>query len=144
MMPSKSRKRRQIMQRITLKIQEETLGDVAREIVSAVSSLDTSRSKELISSFLFEMASASAEHCQREERRQKQAEGITAAKASGVQSGRPRAPLPDVFDECYQAWQDGELSLRKAAESCGIGRTSFRRAALRRKEDGEEAAQAAV
>ena len=128
------------MQRITLKIQEESLGDVARELVSAVSSLDASRSKELIGSFLLEMASASAEHCQKEERRIKQAEGIAAARARGVQLGRRRLPLPDDFDECFQAWQDGEISLRQAAESCGMGRTSFRRAAMRRQEETAQAA----
>ena len=54
-----------------------------------------------------------------------------------VKFGRQPSVLPDDFDEYYQAWRDGSLSLREAAESCGMGKTTFQRAALRKQQDAE-------
>lgn len=36
--------------------------------------------------------------------RQRQAEGIAAAKARGVKFGRPPRPLPDNFYAVHKAW----------------------------------------
>ena len=37
--------------------------------------------------------------------RQRQAEGIAAAKAKGIKSGRPPLPLPDNFYDVHKAWR---------------------------------------
>ena len=57
--------------------------------------------------------------------RQRQREGIEAAKLRGVQFGRPRKPLPENFEQICVLWQSGELSSRKAAKLCGMPLTSF-------------------
>ena len=67
-------------------------------------------------------------------RRQKQAEGIAAAKARGVRFGPSRKPLPENFSENYRAWQSGEMTLTQAAETCGMTRASFYRAVDRMKQ----------
>lgn len=52
--------------------------------------------------------------------RQRQAEGIAAAKARGVKFGRPPRPLPDNFYEVHKAWRDKKLTLKEAAETCDL------------------------
>lgn len=68
---------------------------------------------------------------ERENIRQRQAEGIAAAKAKGVHFGsRPRT-LPDGFEELRRTWRGGQISLRAAAAACGLPKSTFRDAALR-------------
>lgn len=130
------------MGRITPELSEDCLRDLARELVSAISALDPPRSRELISGFLFEMAGAAAELNRREERRRKQAEGIAAAQARGVRFGRPSSPLPDTFDESYRAWREGAMTIREAANACGMRKTTFENAVLRRERSPETALEA--
>lgn len=64
-------------------------------------------------------------HVERENIRQRQKEGIQAAKNRGVKFGRPELPLPDGFDEAFELWRNGKLSAAKAAESIHMPRTTF-------------------
>jgi DNA invertase Pin-like site-specific DNA recombinase len=57
--------------------------------------------------------------------KQRQAEGIAAAKARGVKFGRPPRPLPDNFDEVCRDWQDKKITLRQAAEICQMPPSTF-------------------
>ena len=57
--------------------------------------------------------------------RQRQAEGIAAAKAKGVRFGRVPAPLPDNFHEVFQQWKHEEISGSEAARRCGMPRSTF-------------------
>lgn len=59
--------------------------------------------------------------------RQRQAEGIAAAKKRGVKFGGKRVGLPEEFEEYYQLWKDGKISIRKAAEKLGISHSLFYR-----------------
>ena len=68
---------------------------------------------------------------ERENIRQRQAEGIAEAKAKGVRFGPPCHTLPDSFEELRQAWRGRRMTLRAAAEACGIPKSTFRDAALR-------------
>ena len=57
--------------------------------------------------------------------RQRQREGIEAAKARGVRFGRPPMPLPENFHPVYQKWKHGEITAADAARECRMPRTSF-------------------
>lgn len=113
------------------------LNDLTAEVLSLLSQTDAAASQELLTRFVSDLFYALAQKRQKEERRQKQAEGIARAKAKGVQFGRTAKPLPDHFDECYQAWQKGEMSAAEAAETCGITRKAFYNVATRVRETGE-------
>lgn len=70
--------------------------------------------------------------------KQRQAEGIAAAKLKGVQFGCKRTELPDEFEEYYQLWRKGEISLRKAAEVLQMNHTTFYRRCMERQKIIEE------
>lgn len=57
---------------------------------------------------------------------QRQKEGIAVAKANGVHFGRRAMKRPDNYNEVKNAWQNGEISGRGAAELLGISHTTFR------------------
>ena len=113
---------------------QSQLRNLAQEVVSDIAAADPARSRELLSAFVSELVLAVADESRREERRQRQAEGIAAAKARGVRFGRPAAPVPDNFDEVHQDWRAGKLSLQQAADACGISRGTFYGIAVRREQ----------
>ena len=91
--------------------------------------LDTRRGKDLMGTFLsdivLQLLSFVAEN-ERTNIRQRQAEGIAAAKARGVRFGRPPKPLPKNFHKAYQQWKNGKITGTAAAEMCGMPLSSFR------------------
>ena len=90
--------------------------------------LDTRRGKDLMGTFLsdivLQVLSFVAEN-ERDNIRQRQAEGIAAAKARGVRFGRPPLPLPDNFHMLHQAWRGQKITLRQAARACGLPTGTF-------------------
>ena len=58
--------------------------------------------------------------------RQRQAEGIAAAKARGVRFGRPPSPLPESFHDAYQRWKSDKITGTTAARECGMPLSTFR------------------
>lgn len=94
--------------------------------------LDTRRGKDLIGTFLsdivLQLLSFVAEN-ERANIRQRQAEGIAAAKAKGIRFGRPPRSLPENFSENYQHWKSGEITCTAAAKACGMPLSTFRRRA---------------
>ena len=91
--------------------------------------LDTRRGKDLMGTFLSDIVLQVLSFVAENERtniRQRQAEGIAAAKARGVQFGRPPAPLPKNFYSIYQKWRIGEISSTQAAKECEMPRSTFR------------------
>ena len=68
---------------------------------------------------------------ERENIRQRQMEGIAAAKRQGVKFGRPALPLPDNFDEIHRAWRGKKLTLKQAARKCGMPEGTFYAKAVR-------------
>lgn len=107
------------------------LQQLAREVMSEISELDRPRSEELLGVFVSELFLLSGEQRRRETRRQKQSEGIAAAKAKGVRFGPQPRNLPEGFEELRRAWRNKEISLKRAAELCGIPKSTFRDAAVR-------------
>lgn len=102
--------------------------------------LDTRREKDLLGSFLsdvvLQVLSFVAQN-ERENIRQRQAEGIAAAKARGVRFGRPPSPLPPNFREMHRAWRAHQLSLHQAAQACGMADSTFYNAATRAEREDE-------
>ena len=99
--------------------------------------LDTRRGKDLMGTFLsdivLQILSFVAEN-ERHNIRQRQAEGIAAAKARGVKFGRPPQALPENFHQIYQQWKKGIITCSAAAKACGMPISTFRyRAELYRK-----------
>lgn len=90
--------------------------------------LDTRRGKDLVSTFLsdivLQVLSFVAEN-ERSNIRQRQAEGIAAAKDRGVRFGRPPAPLPKNFHSVYQKWRKGEISGTEAAQEVEMPVSTF-------------------
>lgn len=90
--------------------------------------LDTRREKNLIGTFLsdivLQVLSFVAEN-ERQNIRQRQAEGIAAAKAKGVTFGRPRIQEPDDFEEIYMGWKQKKISPRDAAYLAGMSLSAF-------------------
>ena len=95
--------------------------------------LDTRQGRDLtgtlIADIVLQLLSYVAQ-TERENIRQRQAEGIAEAKAKGVRFGPPCHTLPDSFEELRQAWRGRRMTLRAAA-ACGIPKSTFRYAALR-------------
>ena len=115
--------------------QKEKLRSLAEEIVAGLSGIPASGDENPLDIFIAELVLSAADQRRRAERKQHQLACIAAAKARGVQFGRQPQALPDNFDEFHQAWRSGAMSLRKAAESCGMGKASFQRAVQRKEQD---------
>ncbi|MCD7863278.1 MAG: recombinase family protein [Lachnospiraceae bacterium] len=94
--------------------------------------LDTRIGKDLIGTFvsdiILQVLSFVAEN-ERANIRQRQAEGIAAAKEKGVHCGHPYKELPDNFEEVRLRWRAGELTATAAASECGMSRSTFSRRA---------------
>ena len=91
---------------------------------------DTTRSKDLLGTFIADLVLQLLSFVAENERmniRQRQAEGIAAAKKRGVKFGRPPIPKPDNFDEMYKLWKDKKISAQAAADRCGISIWAFYR-----------------
>ena len=100
--------------------------------------LDTRQCKDLMGTFIADLVLQILSFVAENERiniRQRQAEGIAAAKARGVRFGRPFKPLPDNFHEICTAWYNKEIPLGQAAKECGMPVSTFHAKATRLKKE---------
>lgn len=91
--------------------------------------LDTRRGKDLMGTFLSDIVLQVLSFVAENESvniRQRQAEGIAAAKARGVRFGRLPKPLPPNFHAVYQRWKHGEITGTAAAKECEMPLSTFR------------------
>lgn len=92
--------------------------------------LDTRRGKDLMGTFLsdivLQVLSFVAEN-ERSNIKQRQAEGIAAAKARGVQFGRPKIEMPDNFMQLVSQWENKKIRLSYVLEVCQISKATFYR-----------------
>lgn len=92
--------------------------------------LDTRRGKDLMGTFLsdivLQVLSFAAEN-ERTNIRQRQAEGIAAAKARGVKFGRPQIMMPEHFQKTVRLWERKEITIQEAIERCGVSEATFYR-----------------
>ena len=97
--------------------------------------LDTRQGRDLtgtlIADIVLQLLSYVAQ-TERENIRQRQAEGIAAAKAKGVRFGRERMEMPKEFDGLMALWSEGRISARRAALQLGISHHTFLRCARER------------
>lgn len=91
--------------------------------------LDTRFGKDLVGTFLADIVLQVLSFVAENEHvniRQRQAEGIAAAKVRGVKFGKPPRPLPENFHEAYQHWKSGKCTCTAAAKECGLPLSTFR------------------
>ena len=90
--------------------------------------LDTRENRDLtgqlIADIVLQLLSYVAQ-TEREFIRQRQAEGIVAAKERGVHFGREAAPVSEGFPEILAEWRAKKLGSRAAAERLGVSQTTF-------------------
>ena len=90
--------------------------------------LDTRRGKDLMGTFLsdivLQVLSFVAEN-ERKNIRERQKEGIEAAKLRGVQFGRPRRDVPEDFIQICCRWRSGQILGKEAARLCDMPLTTF-------------------
>ena len=92
--------------------------------------LDTRRGKDLMGTFLSDIVLQVLSFVAENERtniRQRQAEGIAAAKERGVQFGRPVVPAPEDFPAIISEWESGQLPFAEALAQTGLSRGTFYR-----------------
>lgn len=92
--------------------------------------LDTRSCKDLMGTFIADLVlqilSFVAQN-ERENIRQRQAEGIVAAKARGVPFGRPALPLPENFEQVVSSWRNKEIDFASALQQTGMRPATFYR-----------------
>ena len=79
---------------------------------------------DMVNKILIEVLGTIAEQ-ERVTIRQRQEEGIRAAKAKGKHLGRPGLVIPPNWKEVYSSWKNGEITAKVAMERTGLKRTSF-------------------
>lgn len=84
----------------------------------------TDLTNELIADIVLQLLSYVAQ-TEREFIHQRQAEGIAAARARGVQLGRKPISKPPQYPQVYKRWKNKELSARKAAKLLGTTHQTF-------------------
>ena len=96
--------------------------------------LDTRQGNGLVGKFVGDIVLQILSFCAETERRkikERQAQGIAAARLRGVKFGRPHVARPDNIGEILDHYRLGEVSLREAAEMAGMRSSSFWRDAYK-------------
>lgn len=99
-------------------------------IVPDMPLLNTEQNKDLTGTLIADIVLQLLSYVAETERtfiRQRQQEGIAAAKARGVKFGRPPKKHPHEFEELKEKWLNGEISARKASKKLGINHTTFQK-----------------
>ena len=80
---------------------------------------------EVVAEIVLQLLSFVAEN-ERRNIRERQRQGIAAARARGVRFGRPKRKLPPLFAECVTRFRNGEITLKTAAALCVMPESTFR------------------
>lgn len=92
--------------------------------------LDTRTNKNLLGTFIADLTLqilSFVAQTERESIRQRQEEGIAAAKARGVAFGRPASRTPKNFRKIVGEWERKEISFQEALERSGMSQATFYR-----------------
>ena len=80
--------------------------------------------RDMVNNILIEVLGTIAEQ-ERMTIRQRQAEGIAAARAAGRHLGRARAERPEGWDEVTALWRDGQITAVQAMDRLGLKKSTF-------------------
>jgi len=98
-------------------------------VVLDIPLLDTrQKERDLTGTFIADLVLQILSYVAQQERefiRQRQAEGIAAAKARGVKFGKPPMERPMSFPEVLAVWESGEISAREAGRRLGVNYKTF-------------------
>lgn len=92
--------------------------------------LDTTRNKDLLGTFISDLVLQLLSYVAENERaniRQRQAEGIEAAKARGVKFGRPKKFIPENYVDIISRVNRGELTRKQAVAIIGTSNKTYYR-----------------
>ena len=92
--------------------------------------LDTRQNRDLTGTLIADIVLQLLSYVAQTERefiRQRQAEGIAAAKRNGVKFGRKPMERPNGLESLKKQWLHGELSARAAAKQLGVTHSTFLR-----------------
>lgn len=92
--------------------------------------LDTRKGKDLTGTLIADIVLQLLSYVAQTERefiRQRQAEGIIAARNRGVAFGRKPLKRPAKYEELRRLWSNGDISARKAAKDIGVSHKTFLR-----------------
>ena len=92
--------------------------------------LDTPYHKALLGTFIADLVLTVLSYTAQNERdciKQRQEEGIEAAKDRGVHMGRPLTMIDNEFDRCYMMWMRNEISLYEFGKRLGFSRATLYR-----------------
>ena len=92
--------------------------------------LDTRKNRDLIGTLIADIVLQLLSYVAQTERefiKQRQAEGIAAARARGVHLGRPAIEAPEHFASIVKKWEKKELSMEETLKLCNMSETTFYR-----------------
>lgn len=93
--------------------------------------LDTRKSgKDLTGTFVADLVLQILSYVAQTEReniKQRQMEGIAAARLRGVRFRRPRKVVPEIFPQLKEDWLQGKINSRKTAELLEVSQDTFLR-----------------
>ena len=90
--------------------------------------LDTRQGRDLTGTLIADIVLQILSYVAETERnfiRQRQAEGIAAAKARGQRFGRPAKVRGEAYESCVSQWKDGVLSAAEASRRLGVSHNTF-------------------
>ena len=92
--------------------------------------LNTTNNKDLLGTLISDLVLTLLSYVAENERnliKQRQSEGIAAAKLRGIKFGRPSLPLPDNFIDICIMYQNNLITSKEAAVMCGFSTSTFLR-----------------
>ncbi|QWG56867.1 recombinase family protein [Bacillus mycoides] len=90
--------------------------------------LDTTKYQDSLGTFISDLVLQILSWLAEEEReriKKRQKEGIEVALKNGVQFGRPKAEITDIFKDVYSQWKAGRITATEAMKRADMKRTTF-------------------
>ena len=114
----------EIIEQWRLITKEKSADIVVLDMPLLNTAVDRDLTGTLISDIVLQLLSYVAQ-TEREFIRQRQSEGIAAAKAKGVRFGRTRKEIPPEFERVYAEWMTGRMSAREAGRRLSCSHNTF-------------------